>query len=74
MADRERAVGVARGASLYERLADKIEETGGDPLPALLHAAELDPANAEYRMRVGCRRKWPAGWMWRSAICWRRPA
>ena len=53
MADRERAVGVARGASLYERLADKIEETGGDPLPALLHAAELDPANAEYRMRVG---------------------
>ena len=55
MAGRERAVRVARGASLYERLADKIEETGGDPLPALAHAAELDPANAEYRMRLGLR-------------------
>jgi len=53
MADRQRAVWVAPGASLYERLADKIEETGGDPLPALAHAAELDPANAEYRMRLG---------------------
>jgi hypothetical protein len=55
LAERQRAVRVARGASLYERLADKIEETGGDPLPALLHAAELDPANAEYRMRAGLR-------------------
>jgi hypothetical protein len=55
MADRQRAVRVARGASLYERLADKIEETGGDPLPALAHAADLDPANAEYRMRLGLR-------------------
>lgn len=55
MADRERAVRMAPGASLYERLADKIEETGGDPLPALAHAAELDPANAEHRMRVGLR-------------------
>ncbi|MGA3015632.1 MAG: hypothetical protein ABSF62_00840 [Bryobacteraceae bacterium] len=54
-ADRERAVRVAPGASLYERLADKIEETGGDPMPALAHAAELDPANAECRMRVGLR-------------------
>ena len=55
LADRQRAVRVAPGASLYERLGDKIEETGGDPLPALVHAAELDPANAEYRMRVGLR-------------------
>ena len=55
MAERQRAVRVATGASLYERLADKIEETGGDPLPALTHAAELDPANAEYRMRLGLR-------------------
>lgn len=55
MAERERAVRVAPGASLYERLADKIEEMGGDPLPALAHAAELDPANAEYRMRLGLR-------------------
>lgn len=53
MADRQRAVRVAPGASLYERLAEKIEETGGDPLPALAYAAELDPANTEYRMRLG---------------------
>ena len=55
LAGRERAVRVACGASLYERLADKIEEAGGDPLPALAHAADWDPANAEYRMRLGLR-------------------
>ena len=55
LADRQRAVRMAPGASLYERLADKIEETSGDPLAALAHAANLDPANAEYRMRVGLR-------------------
>ena len=55
MADRQRAVRLARGATLYERLADKIEEMGGNPLPALAHTADLDPANAEYRMRLGLR-------------------
>jgi hypothetical protein len=54
-ADRERAVRLAPDASLYGRLADQIENSGGDPLPALAHAAELDSANAEYRMRVGLR-------------------
>jgi len=42
-------------ATFYDRLADKIEDAGGDSLPVLRRAAELDPANAERRMRLGQR-------------------
>jgi len=56
LADRERAVRLApAAASLYERLADRREELGGDPLPDLERAAALDPANAERHMRLGLR-------------------
>ena len=55
LADRQRAVLLAPAASLYNRLADKLEELGQDPLPALTQAAILDPASAERRMRLGLR-------------------
>ena len=55
LCDRERAVLLSPDATLYQRLADRIEDTGGDPLPALVRAAELEPANAEYRMTLGLR-------------------
>jgi hypothetical protein len=42
-------------ATLYTRLAIQREELGGDPLPDLQRAAELDPANAERHLRLGGR-------------------
>jgi len=53
LADRQHAVHLMRSGSSYERLAEKLEDAGGDPLPAFTRAAELEPANAEYRMRAG---------------------
>jgi hypothetical protein len=53
LADRERAVRETPDASLYERLAAKVDKEGGDPAPSLARAIELDPAKAEYHMRVG---------------------
>ena len=45
--DRERAVQLAPAfANLYERLADKREELGGDSLADLHRAVSLDPENA----------------------------
>jgi len=56
IAARERAVRLAPfSASLWERLADKREETGGDPLPDLEQAARLDPANSRRFERLGQR-------------------
>jgi hypothetical protein len=42
-------------ATLYTRLAIQREELGGDPVPDLQRAAELDPANAERYLRLGGR-------------------
>ena len=53
---RARAVRLAPySASLWERLANKQEETGDNPLPALERAAILDPANAGRFERLGQR-------------------
>ncbi len=53
--DRERAVRLAPSAMFYERLADKREETGQNPIPDLLRAAALDPQNSERHLRLGLR-------------------
>ena len=53
LTSRQRAVRLFPSATLYERLAEKREESGGDPLPDLQRAAELDPENAERRLRLG---------------------
>jgi tetratricopeptide (TPR) repeat protein len=42
-------------ATLYSRLAEKLEETGGDSLASLEAAAALDPDNPQWRMSVGQR-------------------
>jgi len=42
-------------APVYERLADKREEVGQDPLADLRHAVSLDPENPARRMRLGVR-------------------
>lgn len=55
LADRLRAVRLAPSATLYERLADRREQLGGDPLPDLQHAAALEPENAVWPLRVGLR-------------------
>jgi hypothetical protein len=56
IAGRERAVRLAPySASLWEHLADKREETGGNPLPDLEQAARLDPANSRRFERLGQR-------------------
>jgi hypothetical protein len=52
--DRRRAVRLAPlDAALYGRLAEKLEETGGDSLPSLEAAAALDPQNPQWRMDLG---------------------
>ena len=54
LADRERAVRLAPAlAYLHDRLADRREELGLDPLPALRRAAELDPETAARWERIG---------------------
>jgi tetratricopeptide (TPR) repeat protein len=54
--DRRRAVALAPlDATLYSRLAEKLEETGGDSLASLEAAAALDPDNPQWRMSVGQR-------------------
>jgi tetratricopeptide (TPR) repeat protein len=54
--DRHRAVLLAPlDATLYSRLAEKLEETGGDSLASLEAAAALDPDNPQWRMRLGQR-------------------
>ncbi len=52
--DRRRAVLLAPlDASLYSRLADELEMTGGDALPSLRTAVALDPDNPQWRMSLG---------------------
>jgi hypothetical protein len=53
--DRERAVGLLDDPALAERLADRREETGGDPLPGLRRAVALDPENSGRRLRLAAR-------------------
>lgn len=54
--DRLRAVRLAPlDATLYSRLAEKLEDEGGDPLPSLQAAVRLDPENPEWRMRLAQR-------------------
>ena len=53
LADRLRAVQWLPDAAFYERLADKREESGGDPLPDLKQAAARDPANSARFLRLG---------------------
>ena len=56
LATRERAAGLAPwSAAIQERLAEKRDETGADPLPDLAQAAALDPANARRFERLGQR-------------------
>jgi len=52
---RLKAVRLFPSATLYERLAEKREELGGDPLPDLEQAAALEPENARWRLRLGLR-------------------
>ena len=52
--DRRRAVLLAPlDATFYSRLAEKLGEEGGNPLPGLEAAARLDPDNPEWRTRLG---------------------
>ncbi len=53
--DRERAARLAPSAALYERLADKTEEAGGDSLPELRRAVALDSQNPDRHLRLGLR-------------------
>jgi tetratricopeptide (TPR) repeat protein len=54
--DRRRAVLLAPlDATFYSRLAEKLEDDGGDPLPSLKAAAALDPDNPQWRMNLGQR-------------------
>ncbi len=51
--DRRRAVRLAPlDATLYSRLAEKLQETGGDSLPSLQAAVALDPQNPQWRMSL----------------------
>lgn len=51
--DRRRAVLLAPlDATLYSRLAEKLQETGGDSLPSLQTAVALDPQNPQWRMSL----------------------
>ncbi len=58
LAERERAVQLAPTAAYYERLADKREERGLNPLPDLGRAAALDPENPGRYLRLGLRAEW----------------
>jgi len=55
VAGRRRAARWLPTATLYERLADKLEETGDDPLRDLERAAGHDPENAARHLRVALR-------------------
>ncbi len=51
--DRRRAVCLAPlDATFYNRLAEKLEETGSDPLPSLQAAVAADPQNPQWRMSL----------------------
>lgn len=52
---RRNAVRIFPSATLYERLAEKLEESGGDPIPDLERAVALEPENAAWRIRLGLR-------------------
>ncbi|HEY2019204.1 MAG TPA: hypothetical protein VGH38_37110 [Bryobacteraceae bacterium] len=52
---RQHAVRLFASPTLYDRLADKREESGDDPLPDLEEAARLDPENATRSLRLGLR-------------------
>ena len=55
LTDRERAVRWMATATIYERLANKREESVDEPLPDLERAAALDLENAERHLRVALR-------------------
>ena len=58
LSSRVEAVRLCSSATLYERLAEKREELGGDPLPDLEQAVALEPENAAWRLRLGLRAEW----------------
>lgn len=53
--ERERAIKLFPAAAYYERLADKRDELGGDPLPDLRQAVARDSSNGSRWMRLGLR-------------------
>jgi hypothetical protein len=55
VAGRQQAARWLPTATLYDRLADKLEETGANPLWDLERAADRDPQNAARQLRVALR-------------------
>jgi len=58
LADRELAVRLAATPAILDRLAQKREETGFDPLADLRRAAALEPQNPARWMRLGNAAEW----------------
>lgn len=55
LSDRIDAVRLFPSAALYDRLAEKREESGGNPVPDWQQAVALEPQNAAWRIRLGTR-------------------